>query len=197
MKNLNKKGLARVSFPRKNSGGFTLIELLVVIAVIGVLSGVVLQSLNSARTKSRNTARLENANAIAKAFQVATTAANNNQFPSSAEAWACLGKTTPCWNDNVAINPNITNINNILRSGLAGGSVPVDPFFINRIGDTFTFHSSMNPDGGQGLGAYISWEMEGPNGFQCGRGFNWTFANVSDAPNYRCMLHLGPPTLNP
>ena len=49
------------------SRGFTLIELLVVIAIIGVLSSVVLASLNTARMRARDTARV----AIVKQIQAA------------------------------------------------------------------------------------------------------------------------------
>jgi len=48
----------------KNTKGFTLIELLVVIAIIGVLSSVVLASLNVARGKGANAAVRQNMNAL-------------------------------------------------------------------------------------------------------------------------------------
>jgi general secretion pathway protein G len=48
--------------------GFTLIELLVVIAIIGTLSSVVLASLNSARAKAQDSARISQIRQIAYAL---------------------------------------------------------------------------------------------------------------------------------
>ncbi|HQT82910.1 MAG TPA: type II secretion system protein [Candidatus Paceibacterota bacterium] len=61
--------------------GFTLIELLVVIAIIGVLSSVVLASLNAARGKADDAARLSDMHAIQVALELYYT--KHNTYPSS------------------------------------------------------------------------------------------------------------------
>ena len=54
----------------KNKRGFTLIELLVVIAIIGILSSVVLASLNTARTKSRDARRISDIKQLQLALEL-------------------------------------------------------------------------------------------------------------------------------
>jgi len=61
--------------------GFTLIELLVVIAIIGVLSSVVLASLNSARQKGRDAKRISDLKQIQLALELYYDA--NGQYPSA------------------------------------------------------------------------------------------------------------------
>lgn len=57
-----------MKFLPKKHRGFTLIELLVVIAIIGVLAAAVVQNINTAHVKARNTQRINEVDQVIKAF---------------------------------------------------------------------------------------------------------------------------------
>jgi prepilin-type N-terminal cleavage/methylation domain-containing protein len=79
----NKKISAQIysnTKPKKDYG-FTLIELLVVIAIIGILSSVILASLNTARVKARDARRISDMNQVQTAL--AFYYSDNNQYPTS------------------------------------------------------------------------------------------------------------------
>lgn len=65
--------------------GFTLIELLVVIAIIGILASVVLASLNSARTKSRDAAQVADLKQVQNALEL--YAYDNGGYPAGSGAF--------------------------------------------------------------------------------------------------------------
>ena len=72
--------------------GFTLIELLVVISIIGLLSSIVLTSVNSARAKARDVQRLRDLGELRKALSVYALE-NNGTYPIQ-PAWR--GTTPGC-----------------------------------------------------------------------------------------------------
>lgn len=76
--------------------GFTLIELLIVIAIVGLLSSVVLASLNSARAKSRDAKRRMDLRQLATALEMYFD--NNNAYPSSGVQWRSSGADCPTYN---------------------------------------------------------------------------------------------------
>ncbi len=61
--------------------GFTLIELLVVIAIIGILSSIVLASLNTARVKGRDAKRVADIKQIQTALEMYADS-NNGAYPT-------------------------------------------------------------------------------------------------------------------
>lgn len=79
---------------KKQSKGFTLIELLVVIAIIGLLSSVVLVSLNSARGKARDTVRKADLTQLQKALEFYYH--DNGKYPiTNTDTWYGY-QTTGC-----------------------------------------------------------------------------------------------------
>ena len=70
--------------------GFTLIELLVVIAIIGILSSVVLASLNTARIKARDAQRVSDVRQIQLAMEFFYDNSIPKTYPTTAQGIAIL-----------------------------------------------------------------------------------------------------------
>ena len=71
------------SLDMKETKGFTLIELLVVIAIIGILSSIVLASLNNARKKGRDARRVSDVKQLQLALELYYDSNPTTGYPTS------------------------------------------------------------------------------------------------------------------
>jgi prepilin-type N-terminal cleavage/methylation domain-containing protein len=87
---------------KKTNRGFTLIELLVVIAIIGILSAVVLASLNTARNKGKDARVISSVQQIRTLLEVGY---DGSVYPDLTAASGGNG-----WNSSGPNNANITTL---------------------------------------------------------------------------------------
>jgi len=116
----------------RSQKGFTLIELLVVIAVIGILSAVVLASLNNARSKARDTQRISQLREVQKALAV---------YYSETGAYPLRTATSGC--GSVVWDTPLTP----LASGSYLSSIPQDPQNTTAGGTSFCYNYTSSPTG--------------------------------------------------
>jgi type IV pilus assembly protein PilA len=90
---------------KKSNKGFTLIELLVVIAIIGILSAVVLASLNTARTKGKDASAQGSLSSLRTQNEIYFSTSGNYGSAGAGtvtSAGVALGLTGAC-NDSAAL----------------------------------------------------------------------------------------------
>lgn len=108
--------------------GFTLIELLVTLAIIGILSTIVIGSLQYQRLKARDAKRQMDFDALRKSLELYYT--SNNHYPEQDSNCICIEDLT---------DPDVV----IFRSELEGyiSYIPGDPIYPqNKMGTTSCYY---------------------------------------------------------
>lgn len=124
--NGNKDASSLRKITMNSKPGFTLIELLVVIAIIGLLSSVVLSSLNSARERAKNASTVAQVLQYEKALNLYYS--NTGAYPGST-SWACVGTGYPggvCWSSSSYTETSSASVNfrNALSSLIDTSVIP-------------------------------------------------------------------------
>lgn len=131
----------------RNQRGFTLIELLVVIAIIGILSSVVLASLNSARTKARDARRVADIKQIQVALELYFDA--NSEYPDALAALAsdyiAAVPTDPSSTAGSIVNYPYDNYTNSSRGAC-----------VTATGSCLFYHLGAKLEQGAGTGALLA-----------------------------------------
>ncbi len=153
---------------RNKERGFTLIELLVVIAIIGLLSSVVLSSLNSARTKSRDARRLSDIRQIQTALELYFDDVSPPEYPDQ---------------------DSTRDVPLVLKTGGYLPSLPTDP----RTGDSYYYDNLTNADASCSVATgvctnyVLGANLEGTGHSALSGDINGTVASVNCADPVYCV----------
>ena len=109
-----------------NQRGFTLIELLVVIAIIGILSAVVLASLNTARSKGNDAAIQSDLSTIRTQSEIYFDGPGGNAYGTNTVLESSCATADNMFNDSninrAAAAANSIDSNNVTCNVSAGGT---------------------------------------------------------------------------
>lgn len=126
--------------------GFTLIELLIVISIIGVLSSIVLASLDSARTRARDARRMADLHSLETAIVLYLV--TNGSFPNNDTSGSTAGDWSAAYKAQLA--PYISK-------------PPLDPVANDASRYYGSYRMTWAPDATCN-GQYVLWAyIEGPN----------------------------------
>ncbi len=168
---------------KKYNRGFTLIELLVVISIIGLLSSVVLASLNTARSKARDAKTLEDIHQITLALQLVRSNDPNFLFPGNSGSWQCLKSSGTCWGGGYSANAGVITalapyMSNVPRPSPPSGTEMYDAYLYLP---NYTAYIGSSPPG-----TYIIYALERPFPGSC----NGYYAGAYDVGYYYCYSFI-------
>jgi len=135
---------------RAKNKGFTLIELLVVIAIIGLISSIVLVSLNSARVKARDAKRIAEIKQIQTALELYYD--DNSAYPLSPSCGATIPSANWCNSVQGLSNGHWIKDSSGSNLGSYINQDPIDPKQGTSavfVGNTYFYYSNNYGGGGQ------------------------------------------------
>lgn len=129
----------------KSKNGFTLIELLVVIAIIGILAAIVSSSLNVARKKTRDTARIQAVKQLRNALELYRS--TNGRYPGGNETQAEFLSLVPSYIAQIPTGPTgdvyqYQGLSSVVGGGVCGLLSTCDSF---HLGVTLEGDSNIGP----------------------------------------------------
>jgi prepilin-type N-terminal cleavage/methylation domain-containing protein len=165
----------------RNNRGFTLIELLVVISIIGILSAVVLSSLNSARIKARDARRKADLQELAKAFSIYVISLGH--IPISNECGGTRTGAVHGWCMNNTDSPNTWYIGDQMKALGYMSSSPGDPT-ASTPSKSCTYYYYTDP---AGTYAQFTAQLESPTAEDTA---TMSGASCTTAANYRVKISI-------